>query len=201
MLVLLTVALYFVFNGGQVTVIVTDFLQGTFVNLVFVLVCGWLLWKVVSWEQIFAALEAAPQDASLINPFKTGHVEDFNFWYFIIGLAGLLYGKMSWQGTQAYNSSARSAHEAKMGEALGMWKNAPQNLFLMFAPIAIYTVLNHPDFAALAERINGELALVDREAIRSQLIRSEGATRFARWMANTRASHEIKVYPEVLDRF
>ncbi len=169
MLVLLGLALYFVFNGGQVTVIVTDFLQGTFVNLVFVLVCGWLIWKVVSWDQIFTALAAAPQDASLINPFETGHVEDFNFWYFLIGLAGLLYGKMSWQGTQAYNSSASSAHEAKMGEALGMWKNAPQNLFLMFVPIAIYTILNHADFADLSAGINAQLAAVDREAIRSQL--------------------------------
>jgi solute:Na+ symporter, SSS family len=169
MALLLGTALYFVFNGGQVTVIVTDFLQGTFVNLVFVLICGWLILEVVSWDQIFAALEAAPQEASLINPFKTSHVEDFNFWYFLIGLAGLLYGKMSWQGTQAYNSSATSAHEAKMGEALGMWKNAPQNLFLMFVPIVLYTVLNHADFAGLASRIHADLALVDREAIRSQL--------------------------------
>jgi solute:Na+ symporter, SSS family len=169
MALLLGCALFFVFRGGQITVIVTDFLQGTFVNLVFVLICGWLLWKVVSWEQIFGALAAAPQDASLINPFRTRHVEDFNFWYFLIGLAGLLYGKMSWQGTQAYNSSATSAHEAKMGEALGMWKNAPQNLFLMFVPIVIYTVLNHADFAAVVARVHEDLALVDREAIRSQL--------------------------------
>ena len=169
MLVLLSLALYFVFNGGQVTVIVTDFLQGTFVNLVFVVVCGWLLWKVVSWDQIFAALGTAPPDASLINPFQTSHVEDFNFWYFIIGIVGLIYGKMSWQGTQAYNSSATSAHEAKMGEAIGMWKLAPQNLFLMFVPVVIFTVLNHPDFAVLAEEINVTLAGVEREAIRSQL--------------------------------
>jgi SSS family solute:Na+ symporter len=84
-------------------------------------------------------------------------------------MVGLIYGKMSWQGTQAYNSSATSAHEAKMGEAVGMWKFAPQNLFLMLVPIVIYTVLNHADFAALSERVNAELALVDREAIRSQL--------------------------------
>jgi SSS family solute:Na+ symporter len=169
MLVLLGLALYFVFNGGQVTVIVTDFVQGTFVNVVLAMVCAWLIWKVVSWDQIFTALAAAPQDASLINPFKTRHVDEFNFWYFLIGLAGLLYGKMSWQGTQAYNSSATSAHEAKMGEALGLWKLVPQNLFLMFVPVAIYTVLNHADFAVLSERINADLALVDREAIRSQL--------------------------------
>ena len=169
MAALLAAALFFVFRGGQVTIIVTDFFQGAFVNLVFVLICGWLIWKVVSWDQIFAALASAPQEASLINPFKTRHIESFNFWYFLIGLAGLLYGKMSWQGTQAYNSSATSAHEAKMGEALGMWKNAPQNLFLMFVPIVIYTVLQHADFAAIAGRVHTELDLVDREAIRSQL--------------------------------
>jgi len=166
---LLLAALYFVFKGGQVTVIVTDFLQGAFVNLVFILICGWLIWKVVTWDQIFTALAGAPPDASLINPFKTRHVEDFNFWYFLIGLLGVLYGKMSWQGTQAYNSSATSAHEAKMGEALGIWKILPQSLFLMFVPIVIYTVLNHADFAGLAARVHAELALVDREAIRSQL--------------------------------
>ena len=169
MAALLAAALFFVFKGGQVTVIVTDFIQGTFVNLAFVLICGWLIWQVVSWDQIFAALATAPADASLINPFKTRHVEDFNFWYFLIGLAGLLYGKMSWQGTQAYNSSATSAHEAKMGEALGIWKIAPQNLFLMFVPIVIYTVLNHADFAAIAGRVDAGLALIDRVTIRSQL--------------------------------
>jgi len=37
--------------------------------------------------------------------------------------------------------------------------------------------------------------------IRSQLLRSQGAVRFARWMANTRARHDIKIYPAVLERF
>jgi len=169
MVVLLSTALYFVFRGGQVTVIVTDFLQGTFVNLVFVLMCGWLLWRVVSWDQIFTALGAAPADASLINPYHTSQVEDFNFWYFLIGVLGLIYGKMSWQGTQGYNSSASSAHEAKMGETIGMWKLAPQNLFLVFVPIVIYTVLHHPDFATLAGTVEARLAEIDREALRSQL--------------------------------
>ena len=38
-----------------------------------------------------------------------------------------------------------------------------------------------------------------RETIRSQLLRSEGAVRFARWMASTRARHDIKIYPAVLE--
>ncbi len=125
--VLLAIALFFVFSGGQVAVIVTDFIQGLFVNVVFVMVVLYLLSK-VGWTQIFEALGEAPENASLTNPFKTRHVKDFNFWYFLIGVVGMFYGALSWQGTQAYNASARSAHEAKMGSVLGNWRGYPQNL-------------------------------------------------------------------------
>ena len=41
------------------------------------------------------AIEEKYQNSSRINPFKTSHVEDFNFWYFLIGIIGILYGSMS----------------------------------------------------------------------------------------------------------
>ena len=134
MIALLGIALFFVFSGGQVAVIITDFAQSMFVNVVFVAIVLYLFVQ-VDWTQIVEALSMAPENASLINPFKTSHVEDFNFWYFLIGVVGVLYGAMSWQGTQAYNSSAKSAHEAKMGGVLGNWRGFPQGLFLLFVPI------------------------------------------------------------------
>ncbi|MFH1845555.1 MAG: sodium:solute symporter [bacterium] len=168
MIVLLGCALFFVFNGGQIAVIVTDFIQGTFVNLTFVVVVVFLL-VVVDWDQIFTALATAPANASLVDPFRTSHVKDFNFWYFLIGVFGNIYGAMSWQGTQAYNASATSAHEAKMGNALSMWRNLPQTTMLLFVPIIAYTVMHHADFASLAATVNGKLAGVEQEAIQSQL--------------------------------
>ena len=168
MLVLLSISLWFVYAGGQVAVIITDFLQGAFVNVVFVVLVTWLFLN-VGWDQVTEALMTAPEEASLINPFETGHVEDFNLFYVLIGVFGVIYGAMSWQGTQAYNSSAKSAHEAKMGSALGMWRGFPQNLLLLFVPIAAYTVMHHPDFASMAGRVNGALDLVDNGAVRNQL--------------------------------
>jgi len=168
MIVLLGIALFFVFSGGQVAVIITDFAQGLFVNVVFVAIVLYLFLQ-VDWTQIVEALAAAPQEASLINPFKTSHIEDFNFWYFLIGIVGVLYGALSWQGTQAYNSSAKSAHEAKMGSVLGNWRGFPQGLFLLFVPIIIYTVMHHPDFSALAAGVNGAIAGVGNEALQSQM--------------------------------
>ena len=169
MALLLGLALVFVFLGGQVAVIVTNFVQGVFINAVFVALCAYFILQTISWDQLFGALAAAPENASLINPFRTSHVRDFNFWYFLIGVFGAVYGQMSWQGTQAYNASARTAHEAKMGQALALWKGLPQGLFLVFAAVVIYAVLHHPDFAPLAGRVDEVLIGIDREAIRSQL--------------------------------
>jgi len=168
MIVLLGLALYFVFSGGQIAVMLADFAQGIFVNVAFMIIIIYFL-GVFDWDRICAALATAPENASLINPFKTSHVDDFNFWYFLIGVIGVIYGTMSWQGTQAYNTSAKSAHEAKMGSVLSNWRVVPQNLLLPFLAIIIYTTLHHADFLGVANHVNAELAAVDSEAIKSQL--------------------------------
>ena len=170
MLFLLGIALFFVFAGGQIAVIVADFIQGIFTNAVFVILILYFFFK-LDWGQIYEALTAAQTapNASLINPFKTGQVDDFNFWYFLIGLVGFVYNFLSWQGTQAYNSSARSAHEAKMAQVLGNWRNYPRNLFLVFIPVVAITVLHHADFAPIAARVNDVLSGIPSTEIRDQV--------------------------------
>jgi SSS family solute:Na+ symporter len=169
MIVVLWIPLYFVFSGGQIAVMITDFLQGIFVNAVFILIVIVLMIK-VDWAQIFQALSQAPADASLVNPFKTGSTKDYNFWYFFIGMIGVIYGKLSWQGTQAYNASAKSAHEAKMGDVLANWRGIPQwGLFLVFVPIVAYTFWHGPGFAAAASSVKPVLDGLGSEALRSQL--------------------------------
>ena len=165
---LLSISLYFVFAGGQVAVIITDFIQGIFVSVVFVAIVLFLFMK-VDWTQMVEALNMAPENASLVNPFKTSHIADFNLVYFVIGIFGVLYGAMSWQGTQGYNVSARSAHEAKMGGVLSNWRNFPQNLFILIVPIMAYTIMRHPDFADLAGWVNSVLRGIDSAPVQSQL--------------------------------
>jgi len=170
MIVILAVPLYFVLSGGQIAVMITDFLQGIFTNVVFIVIIAVLMIK-IDWAHIFASLSAVPAGASLIDPFRTGSTKDYNFWYFFIGMVGVIYGKLSWQGTQAYNASAKSAHEAKMGDVLMNWRNIPQwGLFLVFVPIAAYTFLHHPDYAAAAAGVKPVLDGLANDALRSQLI-------------------------------
>ncbi|MBN1939330.1 MAG: sodium:solute symporter [Candidatus Aminicenantes bacterium] len=169
MIAVIAVPLYFVFAGGQIAVMITDFLQGVFTNVVFLVIVVVLMLQ-VDWSQILAAVSAAPPDASIVNPFRTGSTKDYNFWYFLIGMVGVIYGKLSWQGTQAYNASAKSAHEAKMGDVLMNWRNIPQwGLFLVFVPVVAYTILHHPDFASTAASVHPVLDGLESEALRSQL--------------------------------
>jgi SSS family solute:Na+ symporter len=169
MVIVLALPLFFVFSGGQVSVMITEFVQGLFVNVVFILIIIVLILK-VNWLQVFAAVGAAPAGASLIHPFHTSQTKDYNFWYFFIGMVGLVYGKLSWQGTQAYNASAKSAHEAKMGDVLSNWRNIPQwGLFLVVVPVIAYTFLHHPDFAGAAAGVKSALAGISNEAVRSQV--------------------------------
>ncbi|MEZ5357721.1 MAG: sodium:solute symporter [Candidatus Zixiibacteriota bacterium] len=168
MLLLLGLALYFVLGGGQVSVIYADFFQGVLVYGVFVVMVVYFYFH-FDWNTIESTLMAAPQDASLINPFKTSQVEDFNFWYFLIGIVGVIYGTMSWQGTQAYNSSAKSAHEAKMAQVLTSLRNLPMGVMFLFVPIVAYTILNSPEFANIAQSVSDKLAGIDNKAIQSQL--------------------------------
>ncbi|MDZ7292223.1 MAG: sodium:solute symporter [candidate division KSB1 bacterium] len=168
MMVLLGISLYFVFTGGQVAVIITDFLQGLFVNFVFVILILFFL-KLFSFDQILTALKTAPPDASLINPFHTSAAKDFNLWYFLIGVFGAIYSVYSWQGTQGFNSSAKSAHEAKMAGVLSNWRQIPQVLLLLFIPICAYTVMHHADFATQAANVQTTLGQVKDRIIESQL--------------------------------
>ena len=204
MLVLLSTALYFVYTGGQIAVIIADFFQGIFVTIVLFMVTMYLFFT-IGWEQVSESLEQTPiklareevqnlqqessfqilpqtekdskvakinekyENSSRINPFKTSQVEDFNFWYYLIGIIGIMYGTLGWQGSQGYNSSAKSAHEAKMGSVLAGFRGLPQGMFMFLVPVLVYVLMNHPDYQTVADAVNSSLDKISTDTLRTQL--------------------------------
>ncbi|NVO21688.1 MAG: sodium:solute symporter [Bacteroidetes bacterium] len=156
--VIVLVPLYFIFTGGHIAVMFTDFIQGVFVNIVFVIIVILLLVN-IGWSDIGEALKSSPPGQSLINPFEASKVQDFNPWFFFIGMFGLIYTKLSWQGNSSFNIAAKNAHEAKMADVLTNWRLVPQwGLFLVIVPIIAYTVFHHEHYKAIADSINTMLA-------------------------------------------
>lgn len=163
------IPLYFIFTGGHIAVMFTDFIQGVFVNIVFVVIVILLLMK-IDWIHISDALLASPPGESLINPFDAEKVQDFNPWFFFIGMFGLIYTKLSWQGNSSFNIAAKSAHEARMADVLTNWRLVPQwGLFLVFVPVVAYTLFHHGDFASVAASIDATLTNIGTVTEQSQL--------------------------------
>ena len=169
LVILLSLSLYFTFSGGQIAVLVTDFFQSFFVNIVLVTILIILLVK-FPLSQIFEGLKIAPEGQSLLNPFDAQDVKGFDPWYFLIGLFALVINTRAWQGSQAYNVSAKTPHEAKMAGVLGQFRGFTLLWSLTLLPLVGYMIMHHPAYTDWAGQVNTALAGIADEQIRDQMI-------------------------------
>jgi SSS family solute:Na+ symporter len=166
--ILLFFALYFTFVGGQIAVIVTDFIQGVFSNIAFVIIPVVVFYK-FGWPQITDALSSAPVSSSLLHPFHTQDAKDFNIWFYLILAFNYFYAGLVWQGSQGYNASALNAHEARMGKILSTWRILALNMFMMIIPICAYTFMHHPDFAIQAQQSSKVINSIKSSQLQEQM--------------------------------
>ncbi|MCC6422128.1 MAG: hypothetical protein IT447_01505 [Phycisphaerales bacterium] len=168
MIMFLSLALVLVMLGGQLTIMVTDCVQGLFSYAMYIIIAIAVL-SLVSWSQMAQSLTQTPPGESLMNPFDTSQVKDFNIWFVLIGIFGAVYGTLAWQGSQGFNASAANPHEAKMGGILGRWRDFALRVMLILLAISAYTYMHHPDFAAGAAQVNHELSQIDNPQIQEQM--------------------------------
>jgi SSS family solute:Na+ symporter len=164
----LGMALALVFGGGMVAVMVTDFIQAQFVNVVFLILMIAVFVK-IGWGDTLEALSATAPGKSLLDPFDQKDISDFNFWFFAIFAFKAVYNCLGWQGTQGYNAAARTPHEAKMSRVLAEWRNGVTYLMLMLLPIAAYVVLHHSGYVGEAAAARAALDGITDPQINSQL--------------------------------
>ncbi|OHB53508.1 MAG: hypothetical protein A2Y12_18015 [Planctomycetes bacterium GWF2_42_9] len=168
MAALLAISVVFIFLGGQITVMVTDFFQGMFCNIAFVIIIIFFMFK-FDWSSVVRTLMDRPVDQSFFNPFQTSQVKDFNIWFILIGIFHSLYNHMSWQQAQAYNTSAKSAHEAKMGMTLGRWRVLTLYLLWLLIPLTAYVIMHNSEYSSIAQQAKTALASISNEQVRSQM--------------------------------
>lgn len=159
MLIYLSFAVFIALSGGQVTIMLADFITGFFSLIVFVII-GLFLLNYLSWSDLIAGLQTAPEGQSMINPFKTGNVRGFNIFYFLIGLFTMVYTRGSWQGGSGYAGAAKSPHESKMAGILAGWRMQAQILCMLLIPLVAYAVLHLPKFAETAGPILEQIGAI-----------------------------------------
>ena len=168
MLILLCLAMYMIFAGGMVSIIVTDFLQGVFCFGIFVFTCIWLLAQ-VPWPVMERAMLQMPEGTSCVNPFGLGEERNFNILYWAISAFTLFYAARAWQGDQGYNSAALNAHEARMAQILNGWRYRTLMLVTIVVPLAVRAFLTQPEYAEAAAPVHAALAQAPTDAVRAEL--------------------------------
>lgn len=158
MAIFLTVAVIIANAGGQITIMVTDCIQGILSYPLYAIVVVYLLMR-FSWSQEIApALLDRPEGMSLLNPFDISKLRDFNLFYIIVGIFSMVFNRMSWAGNQGFNAAALNAHEQKMGAVLGTWRAGFSSMMFIVLAIVAYAFLHNPHFATQSEAVRQELA-------------------------------------------
>lgn len=153
MFVLLSAAVGIAISGGQVTIMVTDFIVAMFVFIGF-LGIGLAVMFHFGWTGIIDTLMThAEEGKSMINPFETDQVADFNVWFYLIMIWMMFYGRGAWQGAGGYQVAAKSPHEARMSLILGTWREQVIWLLISIIPVGAWVLMNDPAFAVQAEAI------------------------------------------------
>lgn len=157
MVLALGLACYIACAGGQITIMVTDCVQGILSYPIYLVIVAYFIYRFSWGEQMMPALLARPPHQSFLNPFDISELREFNLFYVISGLVGTFLFRLSWGG-RGYDSSARNAHEAKMGSVLGTWRAGFSTMMYILIAVVALTFLGHRDFAKQAAEMRTALA-------------------------------------------
>jgi len=162
------ISLIFATLGGQITVMATDAAQGVFCLFAYLFIVFFLLTR-FSWVDITTALKMAPEHASMLNPYDTAKVRDFNIWFFLVTLFGMFYGYMSWQGGAGYQAAGVTPHEQKMGAVISNWRGLVQTIMIVMIPICAYAFLHLPKYAEASAPVEKVLQQLPTKTLQTQM--------------------------------
>ncbi|MFM8699338.1 MAG: sodium:solute symporter [Phycisphaerales bacterium] len=168
MAALLSFAVFMVFAGGMLAVLVTDFFQGVFCFCTFVTVCWWVMLR-FPWLELEETMLMLPAGKSMLNPLGLSDERNFHGVYWLISAFTLFYACRAWQGDQGYNSAARDAHEARMGQLLNGWRYRTLMLVTVLVPLAVRAFLTHPEHAAASAGLQEMIAAQPTEALQAEM--------------------------------
>ena len=164
----LSISVFLTLTGGLITLMITDCVEGMLSQFFYLAIIAALL-LMFDWSQLTSVLSAVPSGKSMLNPFDSQAAEDFNLGYVLMGLFITVYGTMAWQNASAYNAAAISAHESRMSNVLGRWRELGKSAVVVLLAICALTYLRHADFATAAAAAHAEIAGIARPQLREQM--------------------------------
>ena len=138
-------------TGGQITVMVSDCIQGMISQVFYVFIALFLV-VTLNWPRTREMLLAYPAGHSMVNPFDSFSNKDFNIWYVLMGIFTGIYGTMAWQNNQGFNSAAATPHESRMGNILGRWRGFALGTTMILLAVVSMSYLHQTEGAAIVQQ-------------------------------------------------
>ena len=166
----MSIALFMIFAGGSVALLVTDCIQGIMCYPMFMLIVFFALYK-FSWsDHIVPVMFDRVQGESFMNPFDIANMRDFNIFMLVVNVIKRILNRAVWisGGSQ---TSAINAHEQKMSGVLGTWRSGFATLMQVLIAIMLIVMLNHKDFSDIALKARRDLCSKTAEEVMPELRR------------------------------
>ena len=116
-----------------------------------------------------AAVTYYQNNDSMIHPMKIKGKKDLNFWFYLMSFWLIFYGGRIWQGSQGFNASALTPHEARMGNVLAPLRGMPQTIFCIVMPVCALAYFNSDAFLHGAHNVKAYLTLLGNPNLQRQM--------------------------------
>jgi solute:Na+ symporter, SSS family len=157
MALFLGIAVLMVTLGGQITVMTIDCVQGILCYPMYLVIVVAILVKFSWWGEMAPTILSRPPGESMLNPYDTYNLSDFNLFFIAVGIFSSIYNIISWSGNQGYNAAAKTPHEQKMGKVLGTWRTGFSGMMFILLAVAAYTYMHNANFANSAAKTERKL--------------------------------------------
>ena len=151
MALFLTICVVMTTFGGQIAVLLTDCAEGMFTQIFYSVIAITLVFFFFNWVETRAVLLDTAPGKSLVNPFDSFSLKDFNIWFVLMGIFVSAYSTMAWQNSHAFNASGSSPHEARMGMILGRWRGFAGSVMITLLAVCALTYLHSAAGSAVVQ--------------------------------------------------
>jgi SSS family solute:Na+ symporter len=168
MAVFMVVTLTITLLGGLITMMITNCIEGIISQIFYLLLIFGLL-SMFNWSEINTVLTSPPPGHSLLNPFDSMGLKDFNLWYVLMGMFLGLFGTGAWQFSGGYRTAAISAHESRMGNILSGWRGAGKAAVVTLLALCAMTFLQHADFSVQSAAAQADIQSITNSSVQTQM--------------------------------
>ena len=156
--IVITLALVLILSGGQISLIITDCIQGLMSYPIFVIFTVYILVNFSWFGEITPVMLDRADGESFINPYDVENLRDFNLFALFSSLVCRPFTQAVWYGNGT-SGAGKTPHEQKMAGMLGTWRAGFSTLMTLLIAVSIITIMNHVNFLPQAHKIRTELAV------------------------------------------